>query len=32
VFDESVFPFAQLHPTASARYTSDVLLPPDSVP
>jgi hypothetical protein len=32
VFDESIFPFAQLHPTAGVCYTSDVLLLPDSVP
>jgi hypothetical protein len=29
VFDETLFPFAALHPTAGARYTSDVLLLPD---
>jgi hypothetical protein len=28
IFDESVFPFASLHPTVSARYTYDVLLLP----
>jgi hypothetical protein len=26
ILDESVFPFASLHPTADAQYTSDVLL------
>jgi hypothetical protein len=26
IFDEFVFPFATLHPTVGARYTSDVLL------
>jgi hypothetical protein len=30
VFDENVFPFAALNPTAGARYTSEVLLLPDS--
>jgi hypothetical protein len=30
VFDENVFPFANLHPTIGARYTSEVLLLPDS--
>jgi hypothetical protein len=28
IFDESVFPFATLHPNAGVRYTSDVLLTP----
>jgi hypothetical protein len=26
IFDESVFPFATLHPNSGVRYTSDVLL------
>jgi hypothetical protein len=30
VFDENIFPFAALNPTAGARYTSEVLLLPDS--
>jgi hypothetical protein len=30
VFDENVFPFAALNPTTGARYTSEVLLLPDS--
>jgi hypothetical protein len=29
VFDENIFPFADLNPTAGARYTSEVLLLPD---
>jgi hypothetical protein len=28
IFDESVFPFATLHPNAGVRYTSTVLLTP----
>jgi hypothetical protein len=28
VFDENMFPFSELHPNASAKYTSDVLLLP----
>jgi hypothetical protein len=27
IFDENVFPFAVLHPTADARYIAEVLLP-----
>jgi hypothetical protein len=30
IFDESLFPFASLHTTDGARYTSDVVLLPDS--
>jgi hypothetical protein len=29
VFDKNIFPFADLNPTAGARYTSEVLLLPD---
>jgi hypothetical protein len=32
LFDESVFPFASLHSMAGARYHSDVLLSPATVP
>jgi hypothetical protein len=32
VFDETIFPFATLNPTAGARYTSEVLLIPKSPP
>jgi hypothetical protein len=28
IFDESVFPFTSLHPTAGARYQSEILLSP----
>jgi hypothetical protein len=32
IFDESIFSFTQLHPTAGAHYIYDVLLLPDSIP
>jgi hypothetical protein len=32
VFDESVFPFAQLHPMVGACYTSNAFLLPDPIP
>jgi hypothetical protein len=29
IFDETIFPFAEIHPRTGARYTNDVLLLPD---
>jgi hypothetical protein len=32
VFDENVFPFAELHPNAGRRLKQDILLLPDHTP
>jgi hypothetical protein len=29
IFDETIFPFAEIHPRTGPRYTNDVLLLPD---